>query len=269
LGKLGDASAVPALIQALKDSDKDVCRNAAEVLGKIGKPAVPALIEAVKDSNEGVRRFAVVALGEIGDASAIPALIQALKDSKEDVRFYSVTALGKLGDASAVPALIQALKDSDKDVCRNAAEALKSMGDSTTLPRKILAAAHVLPQKRIEVLAALRRVHKDTKGTLKYDIPETRLLCQTVLDEGDAEACKGAQEVLDWLKEGMIFVRPSQPNTMSKPEELLRPTQGGTPNVQPDTLLREAQAPQGNTKQPSQRRTLRERLFGKRKDVGR
>ncbi|MGC8880568.1 MAG: HEAT repeat domain-containing protein, partial [Anaerolineae bacterium] len=66
LGKIGDAAAVPALIEALRDEDEDVRQAAAEALGKIGDAAaVPALIEALRDEDMWVRRAAAEALGKI------------------------------------------------------------------------------------------------------------------------------------------------------------------------------------------------------------
>jgi HEAT repeat protein len=147
LGKLGDPQAVPALIQALGDSDwDDVRRAAAEALGKLGDPqAVPALSvwahageDAARDALQtlghpmldlpqavaqvaaqgawGVLiraltctqvREVVVGLG----APAVPPLIQALGDSDRAVRRAAAEALGAIGDPQAVPALIQALGD--------------------------------------------------------------------------------------------------------------------------------------------------------------
>jgi len=98
------APAVPALIQALGDSDRDVRRAAAEALGDLGDPqAVPALIQALRDDWEAVRRAAAEALGKLGDPQAIPPLIQALGDYWYDVRFAAAEALGKLGDPQAIP----------------------------------------------------------------------------------------------------------------------------------------------------------------------
>ena len=64
----GAIDAVPALIQALKDENKDVRVNAAVALGQIGegaKDVVPALIQALKDQDEWVRINAAWALEEI------------------------------------------------------------------------------------------------------------------------------------------------------------------------------------------------------------
>ncbi|MEM4359453.1 MAG: HEAT repeat domain-containing protein, partial [Candidatus Bilamarchaeaceae archaeon] len=125
LGKIGDARAVPVLIDALKDKDRYVRYEAAEALGKIGDArAVPVLIDALKDKDRYVRYEAAEALGKIGDARAVPVLIDALKDKDRYVRYEAAEALGKIGDARAVPVLIDALKDKDRYVRYEAAEAL-------------------------------------------------------------------------------------------------------------------------------------------------
>jgi HEAT repeat protein len=90
----------PQAVQALRS--ENVRRAAAEALVKIGTPAVPALIQALGDSDWDVRRAAAEALGAIGDPQAIPALIQALGDSSWGVRRAAAWALGKLGDPQAV-----------------------------------------------------------------------------------------------------------------------------------------------------------------------
>ncbi len=52
LGKLGDKRAVLPLIEALKDEDEDVRKEAAEALGELeDKRAVVPLIEALKDED--------------------------------------------------------------------------------------------------------------------------------------------------------------------------------------------------------------------------
>ena len=122
------APAVPALIQALGDSDWDVRRAAEGALGKLGDPqAVPALIQALGDSGWEVRRAAAEALGKLGDPQAVPALIQALGDSDRDVRREAAEALGKLGDPQAIPALIQALGDRSENVRRAARQAIQQI----------------------------------------------------------------------------------------------------------------------------------------------
>jgi len=84
---------VERLIKRLKDTDSVVRADAAEALGKIGKPAVPALIEALKDEDSNMRLWAAITLSSIGQP-AIPALIEALEDTNFFVRSNAARALG-------------------------------------------------------------------------------------------------------------------------------------------------------------------------------
>ncbi|NIM13846.1 MAG: hypothetical protein GTO45_17520 [Candidatus Aminicenantes bacterium] len=77
-----------------------------EKLPFIGKPAVAPLINALKDGDYLVRRNAAEALGKIGDAEAVELLINALKDEDYFVRSNAAGALGKIGDARAVEHLV-------------------------------------------------------------------------------------------------------------------------------------------------------------------
>jgi len=116
----GSGVAVPALAEALRDSDRFVREAAAEALAQIGpaaKDAVPALLDALhgKEDAEFVdaRRKAAWALCRIGpDANvALPALVKALGDKDRGVRLAAAGALcGMRADAAeAVPALIRSL----------------------------------------------------------------------------------------------------------------------------------------------------------------
>ncbi len=62
------------------------CPQVREVVVGLGAPAVPALIQALGDSDRAVRRAAAEALRDLGDPQAIPALIEALGDDWDDVR---------------------------------------------------------------------------------------------------------------------------------------------------------------------------------------
>ena len=114
LGEIKHKSAVPHLIQALKDPVWQVRGHAAEALGKIGHvSAVPNLAKALQGEKEHfeVRWRAATALGKIGHESAVPHLVKALQDEYSPVREEAVEALGRIGHESAVPSLVKALKD--------------------------------------------------------------------------------------------------------------------------------------------------------------
>jgi len=117
------SSAVNPLLTALKDSDPNVRKSAAEALVKIGSPAVNPLIAALKDSDKEVQKSVAEALGKIGQPAVNP-LLSVLMDSDSHVRRFATEALGKIGDSKAIDPLITALNDSDRYVRESAAEAL-------------------------------------------------------------------------------------------------------------------------------------------------
>ncbi|MBM3236339.1 HEAT repeat domain-containing protein [Candidatus Poribacteria bacterium] len=100
------------LINRLQTKSVEIRTYILQALGKVGdESALPAILNAAGDSNSTIRRFAVSALADLGDPRAVDALIGALNDSDTDIRAAAVTALGKLGDKRAENALIALLDD--------------------------------------------------------------------------------------------------------------------------------------------------------------
>lgn len=150
LARSGASEAVAPLIAALRDMSESVRGCALQGLKDIGPTAVPLLIVALKNPDRQVRRKASCVLDnigyelkEIGDFRAVDSLIDALKDPTSVVRSHSVTALGKIGSPQARPAVISALKIEavrsalDIGVCYRAIEALHRLGE--------LAAEYLIP----------------------------------------------------------------------------------------------------------------------------
>nr|NCS46939.1 NACHT domain-containing protein [Microcystis aeruginosa BK11-02] len=134
LGLTKSNEVVNELLKALEDSDKDVRRNAAETLAKIGsETAIAWLLKALEDSDEDVRWNAAFALGKIGSETAIAWLLKALQDSDWDFRRKAAFALGKIGSETAIPGLLKALEYSDRFVLRKAALALGKIGSETAI----------------------------------------------------------------------------------------------------------------------------------------
>jgi HEAT repeat protein len=120
----------PVLLKTLSAPVWVARRNAAWGLGALdASEAVPALIDALKDTDAGVREQVAWALGAIGDRRAVDGLVGALSDSVAGVRTQAAWALGAIGDARAVPGLTRALKDADAGVRKQAAWALGAIGD--------------------------------------------------------------------------------------------------------------------------------------------
>ena len=87
----------------------------AVALGTLGdRSAVPALIEVLRDEVADVRMQSVTALAELGDNSAIPALVEALRDEDEgfyerpSIRICAAEVLAEFGDA-AITELLKAV----------------------------------------------------------------------------------------------------------------------------------------------------------------
>jgi HEAT repeat protein len=147
--KLGPKAkdALPALIKALDDQDKQVWSNSVAAIAAIGpdaKEAIPALIEDLDarkgrgqrgfDKNQALFRSAY-ALTRIG-SEAIPPLIQALNGEEPSLRAGAAKALAGMGPAAkeSIPALVSNLKHWDNDVQRETVDALALIGPEAKAP---------------------------------------------------------------------------------------------------------------------------------------
>lgn len=108
LGKTGNASAVPVLLEALaaKRGSPEAAIEGLKWLGPTARPAVPSILPYLQVSGR-VREYTAEALGAIGDPSAVPALVLALDPDDIFMVTRVVDALSKLGSAAspALPAL--------------------------------------------------------------------------------------------------------------------------------------------------------------------
>jgi HEAT repeat protein len=169
LMKLGPKAkdALPALIKALDDSDKQVWSNSVSAIAAIGpdaNQAIPALIDDLNskkgrgqrgfDKNQALFRSAY-ALTRIGPA-AIPPLILALSGDDTPLRAGAAKALGGMGPAAkeAIPELIANLKHGDNDVQREVIDALASIG-ADAKPPVIMALAGKEARERSAAAMAL------------------------------------------------------------------------------------------------------------------
>jgi HEAT repeat protein len=166
LGRLRDARALPALIEAmdqegeasLSDVDpkdehwretldfalgmpdeempnEDETDARKCVLGAImaieSTNKVEQLVTTLRDERSELRRLgAALLLGSTKAKDAAPALIEALRDKSFAVRAVAASALGDIGDASAVDALSAAGKDVSPIVRELAAEALDEISET-------------------------------------------------------------------------------------------------------------------------------------------
>ncbi|MCE2473543.1 MAG: HEAT repeat domain-containing protein [Anaerolineae bacterium] len=107
LGQIGDEaeSAVPALLEALRDNDMFLRAGITGALIQIGYPAVPGLTRALFDPSNAVKRAACKALGKIASERAVQALIFSLNDRNAGVRKFAREALTRIDSPAARAAL--------------------------------------------------------------------------------------------------------------------------------------------------------------------
>jgi len=143
LNRLGLAAkpALPALIKALEEDDRQVWSSAVSAIAALGpeaKDAIPALIAALdatgqrghrqRDARQVALRCAY-ALSRIG-AAAMPAIIEALQKEDAGPRIGATQALGLFGAEArgAIPLLIDHLADSREPVREETVRALGLIG---------------------------------------------------------------------------------------------------------------------------------------------
>ena len=129
LGLIGPeaSSAVPALMESLRDPTGRVRWEAADALVRIGKPSVPGLADMLQDPDVQVRTLAIYALGQIGpDArDATPELLATLRKDAPDLRGNVADTLQRVGVAPSA-SVLSALRDPNatvRDAARNGLQA--------------------------------------------------------------------------------------------------------------------------------------------------
>ena len=89
LGAIGDASAIPVLVEVVNSGsakwqrdreDPEIRALAVEALGKIGDTAVEQLVEIVQNKGSSMRVDAIQALEQLGDERAVKPLLEVLSE---------------------------------------------------------------------------------------------------------------------------------------------------------------------------------------------
>jgi HEAT repeat protein len=107
MGHMGDARAIPALVEGLNDTDAENQIYTLWALGSIGDAAaVPGITGRLNSTEPAVRKTAAYVLGVIKDPRAVHDLQVTLNDSSKDVRWNAAMALAQLNDASGADVLM-------------------------------------------------------------------------------------------------------------------------------------------------------------------
>ncbi|MGB3691419.1 MAG: HEAT repeat domain-containing protein [Spirulinaceae cyanobacterium] len=138
LARLGDDTALPALLTTLKTAKPLVRAEAALALGTLGnKECLSYLLDTLnEDEDIKVRSAAAYAVGLLGNKEAVKQLVKVLENQHENsqVRGQAAEALSDLGDTQAVVPLIKALKDDSVEVRFWSAFALGQLGSPQAIP---------------------------------------------------------------------------------------------------------------------------------------
>jgi len=125
LGDRGDASALPAVLEA-SGSDNDEVRIAAiNVLGTLGdRSVVPVLLDAAVSGDEVVEEAARDSLADLADERVDGMLSKQLAKSDGRRRVVLVDVVGRRGITSAIPTLLEFMVADDAKLSSAAIEAL-------------------------------------------------------------------------------------------------------------------------------------------------
>jgi HEAT repeat protein len=135
LGQVRDRRAIPGLIQALDDEDREVRREAIHALARVGLPTVKPLVSIFKEGGPVGRHSAMEALWMIG-GPAVGPVIDLLGDPLPDVRKRAVILLGEIGERSAIDPLTRTLSDEEREVRKEAFEALEKIRQQQSTVRR-------------------------------------------------------------------------------------------------------------------------------------
>lgn len=190
LGAIGDAQAVPDLIDALVkrwdgDVDEYVRAVAAEALGRIGSTrAVEPLLSVLADrqsmGDDDQRKASMLhdcvidALAEIGVPAAVDGLVACLKD--DSLARAAANALERIGDPRAIGPLVDALSYCTNNLgMLRIIDALATLGDTQALPALQgtverascgkVSNARIIRQAAQEAIAAILRRNGNSAGT--------------------------------------------------------------------------------------------------------
>ncbi|MCU7921279.1 MAG: HEAT repeat domain-containing protein [Candidatus Thiodiazotropha sp. (ex Dulcina madagascariensis)] len=208
LGVLRSHSAVPHLIERLKDEDVDVCVDAAEALGKIGdESAVPALTDSLKNDTCGeVCSMVTEALGKIASADSVEVLVKVLTERPQglewdgdwdtwwDIQLEAVKALGAAGAEEVVDSLVDFINDDAQQDIENevlgALVSISGVGLDRVIERLRDQSSKALHRRRAVRALAGSKSSKATKvlgRSLQDSDPEVRVEAAQALANQKAE----------------------------------------------------------------------------------
>lgn len=123
LAKLGDASDVPLLIEALFQKGPASAAARESLQQVFGEGVEEAIAAALKRAEESIRREQLIDVLDTRDAvAAVPEIIEEAGHKESSVRLRAIRALGRLGASADVAAMIRCLLRAEDNAERDAIE---------------------------------------------------------------------------------------------------------------------------------------------------
>ncbi|MEK7484550.1 MAG: HEAT repeat domain-containing protein [Planctomycetota bacterium] len=251
LGKLGQSAeiAILALIQVLKDEDKNVRKTVVSTLSSLGRESEnirETLKEAVQDDNWVIRAYLAEVFGGLG-TDLVSTLIQLLKDEHWVVRAHAAEALSGIGREAkeAIPALISALRSQDWAIKKSASQALAGIGEEA-IPELIQVLQEQNSDLNNHLLPLLQEIGSENISTFcdaisKAEDPIKIQLLNLLKEMGE----KGRASE-NYLKE--LLLKTSSPALSQKLEETWKKVIGKELPISPKKLnLSASKATESNT----------------------
>ena len=154
LGRIGDSTATPALLESL--NDESLAIDAANALGQIGDArAVDELLNQIGNADASLRQAAVSALNSLAVPSMSERIIPLLHDPDPNVRESSVKIAGYFGYPGSADALLELSHDENERVRCAALEHLPFIEDERVLDVLVHAMKEETPGVRAAAARAL------------------------------------------------------------------------------------------------------------------
>jgi HEAT repeat protein len=132
LGRIGDATVLPALARLL--DDPALIATATDAIQRISSAEDAAMLEALAAADPATR---AAVLPVVNLARAAPNIVPLLTDDDPEVRARACDALARIGSTAALGALFGVLGDPNPRVAAAAAAAIQSLGSEETAQRAI------------------------------------------------------------------------------------------------------------------------------------
>jgi HEAT repeat protein len=210
LGKMQEINAAEILIQALKNNDEEIRREAASVLSSFNSlRVINSLILSLRDEDYRVRDSAAFSLGNIGEVRTIELLLQRMRYENWETQRAIAQVFSEFGNP-AIDQVIQTLRDEDKTVRDAAVNVLVDIGCTTVVPLietlededKNIREAAVRALGRIgdpQAMESLTQAICDQDDVVRREaVKATVNVAIVALDDDDPETVKkGTQVLLD------------------------------------------------------------------------